>query len=695
MPEPDKWYLNLSPRYADGTVKSRAGTRIKLAAKPSIAVRLARGPQVDWTTSYAGSPDTHQDYVIAPAFTVGRSSLVDGQFNTDLDLPVVNGRTYTITAKRTGNNAQVFTKQYVTWQRIYYTVHYMNNACRDAFNAIKDDLHNLFAAANIELKLRAIKQCRKNGRDIDQEYTTTSAGVTLPETWDATDAPLARQPNHIRMVVARDLTDSINGQVEWTMTNLTTAHADRKIRISSKGPNHGTIVYENDVSTFDPTQPFGRLEVHAKLDPVPLPLACIAVNSPDSPHKELKVDLSADPSLAAVLHHFPGIGVSFTGALACRRCVQGWEWSYAHATKATLGAANIESSKVVVGSASVWLAGDKIVIDDPRMLLDETKAAESIQVRYGLEAVTLDDGTATRTNEHRVTIDLSGAAAVTTHLTGDLATIEISVRRRGALARGDVIGGPETVNFSINKLSVAASVSDNEVSAGYKAGSNAKVLTISSNQLVVSKPSDLTATFVHLSVPIVVPAGAIQASSPHHAEIDLAADPSLAAIATAMQNGRELTFKGTLKGRESMGGYSPTTARWFIGLNTRALPGWNETIVQRRLKLTIAHEIGHSLSLTRQSVRNLATLTDDANDRWYTNDHGGQGPHCHHNAHLVAAGAANGFPDTPSGQVYRHNPLSGGKLCIMYHAIDHDNMADQFCDRCLEQLKRGVANFGP
>ena len=691
---PDKWYLNMLPAY--GTVrKSRSGTRVRLAAKPSIAVRFSNNPRVNWTVTYAGSPDGHANYVVAPAFSAGQSGLDDGAFRTDLDLPVVNGRTYTIEARRAGNNARVFNKQYETWQRIYYTVHYMNGECRDAFNAIKGDLEELFATANIELKQRKILQCRKNGHNLNQEFTTTGPGVTLPHTWDAADAPLDRRPNHIRMVVTRDLCSEIDGAVEWTMTNATVANADRKIRVSSTGLNNSRVVYENDIATFDQATPFTNLRVHATLVPLALPGPCVTLAYPGRPHQTLSLNVAGDVSLAPVLQRFnAGDLITISGTLRGRRCEQGWDWRYDHETRATLTTAHTDVAPATVGSATLWITGgNTIVIEDPRMFLDAVTAADTIKVTHAGTEVVLAGGVITRVNDHRLTIALAGKQAIVDHLDGG-SSIDLSLNRRGALASGDDIEAPADHPFEFKKLCkhLNESHTDREVSVSTNGSTS---LSLSGDKLAIDGVAAVTARFGNITVPIPVPNNVVTTTSSHHAEIDLAGDPTLGPIATAMQNGLPLTFKGNFNGRESLGGYSPTNHRWFIALNTRALPGWDQNVVRRRLKLTICHEIGHSLGLARSSVRNLNSGLDEDNDRWYDDDHGGKGPHCHLNAHLVAAGAANGLEDTPSGQVYRWDENAAGQLCIMYHALDHENIGDEFCDRCLAHLQRGVCNFGP
>jgi hypothetical protein len=621
---PDKWYLNMLAEYDDGTRKSRSGTRVKLAAKPSLAVKFSNNPRVNWVVTYAGSPDGHANYAAAPSFTAAQSGLDNGYFRTNLDLPVVNGRTYTVEARRAGNNARVFQKQYETWQRIYYTVHYMGNGCRDAFNAIKDDLIQMFADANIELKERKVLQCRKNRQNLDQEYTTTGPGLTLPHTWDEADAPLDRAPNHIRMVVTRDLCSKVDGSVEWTMTNATTANADRKIRISSTGQNHSRIVYENDIATFDQARPFTGLTVHAKLAPLDLPDACVAVASTDRQHQALSIALDGDPSLLPVLTRFNSSeNIAMSGTLHGRRCEQGWKWRYVNELRATLSSAHTEQAPATQDSAKLWITGgDTVVIDDPRMFLDASSAADTIKVSYEQTQVTLDNNTVTRASEHRLTI---------------------------ALGLGDDILDPADYRFEFKQISKYNfnSMTSGELSCSANGTTR---LSLQGDKIAITGTDALTAEFVNLSVPIPVPDTVVTTTSSHHAEIDLTGDPSLGPIATAMQNGLSITFKGDFNGRESLGGYSPTQDRWFIALNTRALPGWDQDIVNRRLKLTICHEIGHSLGLVRDSVQNLNTAAQENNDRWYDDDHGGRGPHCHINAHLVAAGAANGFEDTPSGR---------------------------------------------
>ena len=102
---------------------------------------------------------------------------------------------------------------------------------------------------------------------------------------------------------------------------------------------------------------------------------------------------------------------------------------------------------------------------------------------------------------------------------------------------------------------------------------------------------------------------------------------------------------------------------------------------------TFTHEIGHGLQQSRKELKTYKADTGaadgtEANPKWYTDDHGGQGPHCWTNAKEVDS------DKTTSGKTYDHDSTKGS-LCTLYHA-DHAKVdADgKFCETCLENLRR-------
>lgn len=127
----------------------------------------------------------------------------------------------------------------------------------------------------------------------------------------------------------------------------------------------------------------------------------------------------------------------------------------------------------------------------------------------------------------------------------------------------------------------------------------------------------------------------------------------------------------------------------FVGYNWR-----NFCIIETASGVTSAlqtftHEVGHAVGqAVRQENRWDATvgttaLPAEPNPRWHTNNFGGQGPHCWHNAVLSAAAA-------PAGLTAVFIYGGAGNLCTMFYA-DEPNVDPngRFCPLyCEPRLKR-------
>ncbi len=101
---------------------------------------------------------------------------------------------------------------------------------------------------------------------------------------------------------------------------------------------------------------------------------------------------------------------------------------------------------------------------------------------------------------------------------------------------------------------------------------------------------------------------------------------------------------------------------------------------------TFTHEIGHGLQQVVKTVNkykaNGSADGTETNATWYTDDHGGQGPHCKTNCKEVDS------TKTTSGKTYKHD-TGKPKLCTMYHADDANVDPDgKFCDSCAGYLRR-------
>jgi hypothetical protein len=103
---------------------------------------------------------------------------------------------------------------------------------------------------------------------------------------------------------------------------------------------------------------------------------------------------------------------------------------------------------------------------------------------------------------------------------------------------------------------------------------------------------------------------------------------------------------------------------------------------------TFTHEVGHAVGqAVQQEAKWDATvgttaLPAEPNPRWHTDNFGGQGPHCWHNAVLSAAAAPAGHT-----AVFVHG--GGGDLCTMFYADEpHVDPNGRFCHFCEPRLRR-------
>jgi hypothetical protein len=113
--------------------------------------------------------------------------------------------------------------------------------------------------------------------------------------------------------------------------------------------------------------------------------------------------------------------------------------------------------------------------------------------------------------------------------------------------------------------------------------------------------------------------------------------------------------------------------------------------IEQTILQTFTHEVGHGFQqvVRRERTHNAAGNATgwENNTDWHTDDYGGQGPHCRHDATEVDAPVdANNNPTTDSGRTFITN---GSTLCTMFFRDDDDVDADgKFCASCLPRLKR-------
>ncbi len=120
----------------------------------------------------------------------------------------------------------------------------------------------------------------------------------------------------------------------------------------------------------------------------------------------------------------------------------------------------------------------------------------------------------------------------------------------------------------------------------------------------------------------------------------------------------------------------------------------NQDHVDSAALVVILHELGHLLGLAVYAEKQRDGEWRETNDRWYTNDRGGQGTHCSHNAVLRANGHADALhykvvSGTADGTHVFTPQIPAQPLCIMYHArTEVTYQIPGFCDRCIGILRR-------
>jgi len=118
--------------------------------------------------------------------------------------------------------------------------------------------------------------------------------------------------------------------------------------------------------------------------------------------------------------------------------------------------------------------------------------------------------------------------------------------------------------------------------------------------------------------------------------------------------------------------------------------GKSEAKIKETVLQTFTHEVGHGL---QQVIKDEDLFKPDGkrngiekNDKWHTDNYGGQGPHCKTNAKLVADTRTKEEGQTTSKKVYAHD---SGILCTMFYRDDGAvDKQGKFCESCKPRLIR-------
>jgi len=116
-------------------------------------------------------------------------------------------------SKRGDRSSPVELEEIETWRKLFYTVHHMNNDCRDFFNDLKDRFEAAFVEGFIEFEKIA-----SSATLVDEPHTTATNALThlyrrRPR--------LSDQPFHLRLVILNNIYEAENNQyVEQTTDEI-------------------------------------------------------------------------------------------------------------------------------------------------------------------------------------------------------------------------------------------------------------------------------------------------------------------------------------------------------------------------------------------------------------------------------------------------------------------------------------------
>ncbi len=674
MAGPKKWYINLfvgdnrdNNQMATGSAKNR-GPAIPFTAKRKFGHTLRKkgNRTVVWNVDW--DKKEHDEWTApgdAPKMRHAETLEQNGKFENKLDVPPIGGRTYTVTASKKGGegaNNVAFSSQILAWRRLYYTVYSMNSSTKALFGRIENNLKDAFAEACIELKRRGMKSTHLDEQVTIQEYNDAVQKRLAPMTLD-------RSPFHLRLVLVNDVASHKDKTFTWQM--------DKTIDTDDVKYGDGKVT----VKTHSETTQLVREHKLTELTVIPqgvtidVPSECIRVNNPE---RKFEIDLNAHDDVRS-LRDRPSYQkeLLFKAKLRGKKVDQGFDTRTDNVSEAVTRAHTAEAKKTS-GVLSLWLAGDTIhlEVDDGDWVLTQ-KGARFAKARFAQDSEWVD---AVRASDTRLSFDISGKQT----LTGELDKVNgtVTVELELLLERPKSPPQPAAdhnleLKLSTGRVSVGGLTYANK--AGYR-------LEFVLDGFIPVGNTPLTEVKIVPDLDHVKLDNALK--DDHDQIVQFSEDAKSFVIdfdydglqdaKVALGADRKVDVEAKMTYTASLGGYNVSGTPTCI-LTCIKLEDDTEEKRAKRLMCVLMHEIGHALGLVRRNeTKGDANVVD--NDRWYTDEYGGRGDHCHMNGKLERN------DETSSGQVYVWDT---GPLCIMFHTVKYvDKMNGKFCDRCIEHLLR-------
>lgn len=642
---PTKQYVNLPAKDSEKT----HGNKPLLEALPKGKKGFFEGKRrVLWQMEAVGNGNVDKKYLAAASranLKDAESVEADGKFTNELRLPHVGKDKYKVKvkkkAKKEKDQAQLHELEFETWRKIYYTVWVMNDECERIFNAVKDRFHAAFEPAGIELEMVEQLRCKT-----DEEWTLTKdSDYDLPWVYPDGTAPVEHVPFHLKIVLLNNLREF-------------------------KARNHCVEVERTCVLTPNPW----------KADPDFWVVDLDAGSRPASKGKVKRAAINHPSKLTAEQV------TKLKGVKAGDSC------ELTDAGKLKKGALDVTAGKVVVHDGSGWRLlgstsktveqgngltpqkGDTLTLSDGgKLTKGDLTVASGDQVIYDGSkwvkvAASLGKFRVADVNDPRekpAGLTDPQLDALISPANGDAWELE----DKGTLTAGNVkVEAGNLVKWDGSKWVVYRGRWELHIKPGHPLGKDA---TWNQNEVLYLIDGDASAGNFD--------AAKLKKVSDTEVKLELHGDIKLN---DAIDRGKKVKVQPKLGLMvDSCCGYSIGN---FVVVRIAEDPNRLESCILQ----TFTHEIGHGLQQAAKRWKlydgsGSSTGNVEKNAIWHTDDKGGQGPHCWHNAKEIDS---NG--KTTSGKTFEWDSAKG-KLCTLFFRDDKNvEAAGKFCPTCLENLRK-------
>ena len=164
----------------------------------------------EWWVEATGADNTDLKYLRRSRRARVRRTYVKNKknkFKNTLYLPHVGGDRYKVKCSKKDDRSNPVEKDELeTWRKLFYTVHYMNDDCKNMYTDLKTDFEKAYKDAFIELERAALIQTLR-------DEARTRSTLSLRHLYRRRPR-LSNRPFHLRLVIINDLYERKNKIVD-------------------------------------------------------------------------------------------------------------------------------------------------------------------------------------------------------------------------------------------------------------------------------------------------------------------------------------------------------------------------------------------------------------------------------------------------------------------------------------------------